>query len=349
MKPRLLVVTTVHHPDDNRIREKTVRSLEPVFEISYAARAPGPSDRSGLAWLPLRGSRLRRNFAAWLIAFRGRFDLVSMHDPELLPLGLALSFARRNVVFDVHEDVPAQISTKQWLPSRLRRPTAWVVRGLLRFAERRMTLTLAESSYGRILRGDHPVISNYPDTADLPRNAGEGAGAVYVGDVSEARGIIDAVVACGAVDLQLTLVGPCSDSVRSVVESARLRHGADVVLTGRLPHHEAMMHVAKAAVALSPLRDIPNYRNSIPTKVLEYLAVGVPVVASDLPATREVVAGLEAVELHRPGDADDLAAAIRRLLDPGQAAKARAQSDRVRESFRWPADKLRSIYEDARA
>ena len=344
MKKRLLVVTTVHHPDDNRIREKTIRSLEPDFEITYAARLPGPSDVSGLVWQPLPGGRLRRNVRAWRVAWSGSFDSVSLHDPELIPLGLALSGARRaGVVFDVHEDIPAQIMTKAWVPRVVRKPLAAGVRVLLRLAERSMILTMAESSYGAVFAREHPVISNYPDTSGLPKAAG-GEGAVYVGDVTEERGLVDAVVACGKAEVPLTVVGPYRPEIREAMEAAASRAGTHLVMTGRLPHHRAMAVVASAAVAISPLRDIPNYRYSIPTKVLEYLAVGVPVAASDLPATRALVDGLEAVELHDPGDPADLARAIRLLLPPEVGAAARAQADDVRKRFRWPSGELRRLY-----
>lgn len=344
MTRSLLVVTTVHHPDDNRIREKTIRSLESDFEITYAAREPGPSDASGLRWLPLRGGRVRRNLTAWRVAVFGNHDVVSLHDPELLPIGIVLGWIGRNVVFDVHEDIPAQIATKEWVARPLRRPLASLVTILLRLAERRVTLTLAEGSYGRVLRREHPVLANYPDVGDLPRASGAGAGAIYVGDVTEARGVLDAVVACGAAGIPLKVVGPCSDPIRRSIEETAARCSTELVLTGRLPHAEAMQHVAASAVALSPLRDIPNYRHSIPTKILEYLAVGVPVAASDLPATRELVRGLEAVELHRPGNADDLTAAVRRLEAPGVVELARRQSDLVRARYRWPAEELRRVY-----
>jgi glycosyltransferase involved in cell wall biosynthesis len=348
VKKRLLVVTTVHHPDDNRIREKTIRSLEPDFQITYAARSPGPSNVSGLVWQPLPGGRLRRNIRAWRVAWSGGFDSVSLHDPELLLLGLVLSSAGRTaVVFDVHEDIPAQIMTKEWVPKVVRKPLAATARMLLRLAERSMTLTLAESSYSSIFDREHPVISNFPDTSDLPKTSG-GDGAVYVGDVTVARGLVDAVVACGIAGVPLTVVGPYRPEVRAAMEAAASRLGTHLVMTERLPHDRAMEVVASAAVAISPLRDIPNYRHSIPTKVLEYLAVGVPVAASDLPATRALVDGLDAVELHEPGNPDDLARAIRLLLPPDVGVAARAQADDVRRRFRWPSGELRRVYRASR-
>lgn len=342
----LLVVTTVHHPDDNRIREKTIRALARRFAVTFAARAPGPSDDTELTWIPLSGGRLRRNITAWKVAFRGRYDVASLHDPELLPLGIALALTRRShVVFDVHEDIPAQMRTKEWLPRWSRAPVAASLVVLLRLAERLFELTLAEESYARVLKGVHPVIANYPDTADLPLASGETSGVIYVGDVSVARGVLDAVAACGDIGLPLTLVGPGSLETEERIWRTAARHKTDVEILGRLPHREAMAHVAGASVALCPLHDLPNYRESVPTKILEYLAVGVPVAASDLPATRRLVDGLDSVVLHPPGDIEALGAAVVSLTSSDAALRAREQVSLVRERFSWQADDLIDVYE----
>jgi hypothetical protein len=186
---RVLVVTTVHHPDDNRIREKTIRALQERFQIDFAAREPGPSDPSGLTWIPLPGGRLRRNVAAWRLVLTTRADIVSVHDPELLVLGMAARLVRRRpVVFDMHEDVPNQILTKTWIPAVLRPVVSALSRLVLRMSERLLIFTLAEESYARQLNSPHPVIANHPEVDSLPRVGAERTGIIYVGSVSEERG-----------------------------------------------------------------------------------------------------------------------------------------------------------------
>ncbi len=257
-----------------------------------------------------------------------------------------MSWMRRStVVFDVHEDIPAQILTKDYVPRPVRRPLANLMMALLRVAERTLELTLAELSYGQVLRRPHPVISNYPETNHLPLASPSGSGAIYVGDATVVRGVIDAVRACGRIGVPLTIVGPMTDEMASHVAAASSDVGATVETTGRLPHGEAMEAVARSEVALSPLQDIPNYRNSIPTKVLEYLAVGVPVVASDLPATRELVEGLSAVALYPPGDVAALGAAIETVRSHQARTAARTQASEVRERFRWPSKELVDLYD----
>jgi glycosyltransferase involved in cell wall biosynthesis len=95
---------------------------------------------------------------------------------------------------------------------------------------------------------------------------------------------------------------------------------------------------------LSPLRDLPNYRHSQPTKVLEYLAVGLPVVASDLPGTRQLVDGLDAVFLVRPGDVSALAGAIDAARTPEMLSAAIEQAPLVRRQFSWPGDEVLDFY-----
>ncbi|MGD2061408.1 MAG: glycosyltransferase, partial [Acidimicrobiia bacterium] len=112
-----------------------------------------------------------------------------------------------------------------------------------------------------------------------------------------------------------------------------------------MPNPEAMAVLARASVGLCPLRDLPNYRSSQPTKILEYLAMGLPVVASDLPGTRSLVAGLDAVFLTEPGDSDALAGAISRARDPEVLAAARAQADMIRDRYSWPASEVVGFYE----
>ncbi len=249
------------------------------------------------------------------------------------------------MVFDVHEDIPAQLLTKDYLPRLVRRPLAAILMALLRMAERTLEFTLAEASYGRVMRRRHPVISNYPETGHLPLASSSGSGAIYVGDATAVRGVIDAVRACGLIGVPLTIVGPMTDEMASQVAASAADVGATVEMTGRLPHGEAMEAVARSEVALSPLQDIPNYRNSIPTKVLEYLAVGVPVAASDLPATRELVDGLSAVALYPPGDVAALGAAIESVRSDQARTAARIQASEVRERFRWPSKDLVDLYE----
>lgn len=347
MKPRLLVVTTVHPADDPRIRRKLIGSLQDEWAVTFAGVGDGPADRGGLDWKQLAGVRPLRWLRAARLIFTSRCDVVSLHDPELLPIGLIAALFGRNVVFDVHENVPDQIRTKEWLWRPLRRPLAAAFASMLRLAEKKVAITLAEAGYSTLFRSPHPVFPNYL-MGDLPpvREADPTVGVVYLGDLTEARGLAVAVAAAGRARAgRMSLIGRCSAAFRSRLDSIAAAHDLELEFHGFLPPDRALAIAAGAAVGLSPLLDLPNYRESLPTKVLEYLAVGVPTLTSDLPGTRSVIGARPGVVLVAPGDviawSDAIGAAA---VDPELRAAAQGGSAEIRRDFVWPEQAVKEFY-----
>jgi glycosyltransferase involved in cell wall biosynthesis len=350
----VLVLTTVHPPDDPRVRERTVGVLAPVMPVRYASRAPGPTHVDGFTWVPLEGNRLRRWVRGLREALRSDVAVVSIHDPELLPVGFAARATGRRVVIDVHEDVPAQIRRKEYLPQALRWPLALFAGALIRVAERVCVVTLAEHNYQHLVTRPQPVFVNYPLGERLPTappppddTPGDGRAIVYVGDVTAARGAELMVRATAGLEQPrpLVLVGRCREPLRSRLRALSDELGVDLRLTGFVPHAEAMRHVAAACVGLSPLLGDPNHRDSLPSKVIEYLAVGVPVLASDLPGTRRVVEGLPGVRLVPPGDLAAWTAALRSAVgDQALERAARSGAATVRARYTWPTTAVIALY-----
>lgn len=345
---RALVVSSVHPPDDPRIAAKLVPALAGVAEVRYACREPGPSAVHGYAYRALRGGRLRRDLAASRLLLGRSYDVASVHDPELLPAVVIAAVLGRTVVFDLHEDLPAQLVSRPGWPSFAARAAAWAAGRLLRIAERVATVTLAEPRYGRLLRRPARVFPNYlAAPAVSPRRADSGAGVVYLGDVTPARGIDLAVEAVGAsgTGLPFDVIGRCRPEFAAELHRLAARHGVDLRLRGYLPLDEALDLVAGSVAGLCPLRDVPNYRHSLPTKVLEYLGVGLPVIASDLPGTAAVVAGRPGAVLVPPADAGALARAVSAVAaDPALRAATAAAAEALRAEFVWPGDEVAGFY-----
>ncbi|MFH1329392.1 MAG: glycosyltransferase family 4 protein [Actinomycetota bacterium] len=344
---RALVVTSVHRADDPRIRERTVRSLAAAFEVRYATRAPGPAAGGDHEWVELAGGRLRRWWGALRQMCRGDLALVSVHDPELIPAALLARLLRRApVVVDVHEDVPAQVRHRQWVPRLLRPGAAWAAARALRLAERFGTITLAEAGYRHLFRRDHPVFPNYPAAGSLPPVAPDAGFLVYVGDITVERGAFDMVEAAGAMKERrpLHLVGRCREDLAERLRRRARELRVSLEILGPLPHHQAMEVAAGASAGLSLLHALPNYVGSMPTKVVEYLAMGLPVVASDLPGTREALAGRAAVEVVPPCDPIAAAAAVGRLLAEEAREGAALQAPVLRRTLVWPDETVRRVY-----
>lgn len=343
----ILIVTTVHPPDDPRIRDRTAGTLASGgLRVVYACPEPGPDDRAGLAGVvALRGGRVARLARAMALLSRHDAAVVSVHDPELfLPAAVIGRMRRRAVVVDVHENLPARVGGRAAL-------LRGAVAVLLRLVERLATITLAEAGYRAAFADAHPVLPNHPDVRTLPtpRSPAEPAPStdapvVYVGDVSVARGVTDLLAAMPHLDRTLMLVGRCQPDLAATLQARAEATGVDLRLLGWLPHPRAMAVLAAAAVAVSPLRDHPNYRHSLPTKVLEYLALGIATVATDLPGTRAAIGGQPGVVLVPPGSPNELAAGIRAALDPAVAAAARRAAGTIPARFPAPTAAVLDLY-----
>ncbi len=335
--PRLLVVTVVHRPDDARILHRQIALLSADgYRVTYAApwRATGVRAPEGLATRDLPRATGRERLAALLAARdllrdeAADHDLVLLHDPELL-VALRLAGVARvpPVVWDVHEDTAVALGDREWVPTLLRRILAWVVRRLERWAERNVHLILAEDGYRERFRRTHPVVRNHPWASQMPDptlsvTPDEPPRIVYVGRISRGRGI-DTVLALGRAlgdTARVELVGPVDRGIEAELESAV----ADGTVTWRgfIPNDRLAEVLAGASVGLSLLSDDPNYRVSMPSKVVEYLAHGVPVVATPLAAVATLLEEEGGGLLVPFGDVDATVTAVRRILDePGLRAR----------------------------
>jgi glycosyltransferase involved in cell wall biosynthesis len=155
---------------------------------------------------------------------------------------------------------------------------------------------------------------------------GDGRTVVYAGSMQFWKGLETLLAAARhAPELRLRLVGDADNELRARVAAAGL---ADrVEFCGRVPQRELPRLLAPCACAVHPLPPGLNVseRFTSPLKVFEYLAVGVPVVAPDLPSLREMLQDGVNARLYTPGDADALAAALRQVCT--DAALARKLSE----------------------
>ena len=131
-------------------------------------------------------------------------------------------------------------------------------------------------------------------------------------------------------DVQLIVVGNPSAATRT--QAAQLDLGAKVTFTSGLPDEQYARLLASAAIAV-----IPSRYEGFSLPAAEHMASGTPLIASRAGALPEVTG--DAALLVDPGDPEELAAALRKLLDH-DAERARLAARglaRVGERFAWPA------------
>lgn len=151
-------------------------------------------------------------------------------------------------------------------------------------------------------------------------------------------------------DTKLIFVGDSDDPVDKLFlqkEAARLGIAGSVSFTGFLPREEALKYVASANLCVSPIPPGPVYDVSSPTKTLEYMALGRPVVANDIPDTREVLEG-SGGGICTPYNIDQFSEAMDWILcNPSEARLMGEKGQRYIASHRTYsvlADKLAGVY-----
>ena len=343
---RVLVCTVVHHPTDARIFRRQIGALRDA-DIQVTAIAPWERDVDSTAEyrkVPIPRARGWRRFAA-LRAARARIrglatdhQVLIVHDPELLVVlpWRDLRRLRVRVIWDVHEDLGAALAMKQYLPKPLRAVLVPAVRLLERWVEQRADLMLAEAAYQQRFVKQHPVILNLPLVPDVMPASPRKRQAIYVGSITRARGL-DAMLAMAPVlahsGVTLTLIGEAPNAD----DAARISATAGVVWQGAMPNADAMREVEASMVGLALLTDQPNYRHSMPTKILEYMAAGTAVVTTPLPLSRQVVASDGIVLADFDLDPAAIAARIVQLIDDAELQRrfTNAAFARVRDHYNW--------------
>jgi glycosyltransferase involved in cell wall biosynthesis len=344
---RVVVCTIVHNPADARILHRQIRALLGAgHDVTYVAPfrtcrvTPWPELTA--ADVPRAAGRRRGRAlraARRELAHRCRgADLLIVHDPELL-LVLPLLRRRPPTVWDVHEDTAAALSAKAWVPRLLRPAFAAAVRAAERAAERRIHLILAESGYQDRFTRPHPVVPNTTYVPERPLVPPGAARVVYLGHLSPARGTADMIEVARLLrphGIAVELIGDADASLRA--DLSRAQADGLVRWFGFVPNGDAVRMLDGALAGVALLHDEPNYRHSLPTKVAEYMARGLPVVTSPNPPAAELVDRYRCGFVVPFGDPAAAAEAVLRLRsDPELRVQFAMRGHRgARESLHWP-------------
>ena len=142
----------------------------------------------------------------------------------------------------------------------------------------------------------------------------------YVGNVRRLEGVAELVRGAAAMvrrgrEVSLLVVGdgPALEEVRAL--AAELGLGDRAVFTGRVPHADVIAYYRLIDVFVVSRPALRVTELVTPLKPLEAMALGVPVVASNLAALRELIRDGETGLLYRAGSPDALADRCALLLD----------------------------------
>lgn len=357
-------LTSAHPRNDVRIFLKECRSLARIGHDVTLVVADGLGARQvdGVKILDVGASTgrfsrmLRARQRVLNAALELRADVYHLHDPELLTLCAPLARRGYRVLFDAHEDVPKQILSKHYLPAPLRKLIAWGYARYERHVCARIdgVITATPTIREKFLKfmPNTVAVNNYPLLGELepPHEVQRREGEIcYVGGIASIRGIREIVEAIGLCQqpVQLHLVGQFMEpeveaQVRACAAWTR------VTYWGQQDRQGVRDVLSRSRIGLVTLHPTANYVESLPIKMFEYMAAGIPVIASDFPLWRGIITEAECGVCVDPMNPQDIALAIDALLeDPTKAQKMGENGQRaIQERFNWTIEeaKLSSLY-----
>jgi len=368
-KGRVCILTTAHSPFDTRIFYKQARSLE---QAGYQVVIIAPYQRSeSRGTIKILGVTPPKNRVSRMIILPFRLikkalqqgaEIYHIHDPDLLPAAWFIKkFTPSKIIYDVHENYAEVIKSRSWMPALLRPIlSTWISLIERALANSLDGIVAVTEDIQDLFNVRHAVlVRNYPrlDLVKPERNLDvsslqkDSVKLIYVGDLTRVRGIVEIVKSMEYLDpasaVELVLVGGYSEQdlegiLRSLKGFERVNH------LGRVPYSAVADHLLNADVGLVCLHPLPRYKKSLPVKMFEYMAAGLPVVASDFPTWRAIIEDCQCGVLVDPESPEDIAERILSLVENPDLRLRMGQNGlmAVREKYNWSSEekKLLGIY-----
>ncbi|MEO7494689.1 MAG: glycosyltransferase family 4 protein [Massilia sp.] len=361
---RIAHLTSAHPRNDTRIFIKQCRTLAAHgYHVTLVvADDKGDEIRDGVTIVDVGRlpGRLKRIFSTTRRVYDKAValdaDIYQLHDPELIPVGLKLKRLGKKVIFDSHEDVPAQLLHKPYLGALSRRALSAAYSLIERYACSRFDGIITATPFIRdsFLNVNPRAVdvNNFPMIGELDAAipwADKQADVCYVGGIGEIRGIRELVHAAALLtsSARLNLAGSFSEP--AIEAEVKAHPGwARVKERGVLDRAGVRDVMAGSVAGLVTFHPLPNHLDAHPTKMFEYMSSGIAVIASNFPLWREIIEGNECGICVDPFDPTAIAAAIDYLVTHPEIAKAMGENGRkaVLEKYNWgvQANKLTHFY-----
>lgn len=354
----VMLANAGHKPLDTRIFHKEALSLSAAgFHVTLIIPHSESFERDGVnvkaVPLPRRGWE-QLVLCPWRI-FRlalkePRSSVFHLHDSELLLAGIALRCSGRKVIYDAHEDTPLQISYQHWIPVVVKPFYILFYRLLEKIAGWCFqSIVVAEPVIARYFLASKVVlIRNFPRkdsfTQEVPYSNREQS-LIYVGLLSKPRGVVEMLEghrqASEKVSVNFVLGGKFAPA--SLENELLSRYKVDY--RSWLPYEEMIRLLHTSSIGIIVPHPIERYKTNYPVKLFEYMAAGLPVIASAEGESATFVREADAGMLVDPLRPEQIADAIVQLIsDPARAeAMGKRGRELILEKYNWESEAAKLV------
>ncbi len=360
----LCIMTTVHQPNDLRI----IKEIETIEKLGLKITFIAPEGKCPLEsvehiGLKVPSNRLKRIMYSirkiHKVASAVDADIYHFHDPELIPTAVKLKKGGKKIVYDVHENNPAAILNKEWLPSISRKAISRIFE---KFEDRSAKLfdgivVVTEDQEKHFSSLSQTIVMpNYRKRAVTQsscfaeRDPKSRVRFVYAGSISRMTCIEEIINASLILwkenkDFDVHIAGPVVDpKLKRVLEQVP----EPIKYRGLLDRNEAEEMVKNSDVGLLLYsKEDKNALQCSPNKLFEYLSLGKPIIASDNAYWRQILDQRDSsLYVNDPSDPEEIAEKMNLMIETGLRRRKSLGSLELGRIFSWESieSRLTNLY-----
>lgn len=374
MNQRSVAIITSIHPDfDSRVWKHAKGLARAGYEVHFICpwKVTSETTYEGVHFhtfervnrRALRSLQIPGRILPKLLALLSRVELVHFHDIDILPWMTLVSFIKP-VVYDVHENYPEEMMVRDWIPKPFRHMLRFGVYWVQLFCSMKIrNVVLVAPSYDSGFTSSYLRKIYFRNLATLelmkdvaPDYVTRPPAVIFTGSQYENNGsllYLEIAEICkrSAPELPFYLTDRFGNAsfrsrVLGLIENKQL---TNVHFLPNVKPHELMTMMNRATIAVSPSLRVPQQIKGFHTKLYEYMAAGLPIVASDLPHETELLTASNGGILARPEDPGSFAQAILRLAEDRNYAYALGQNGQnaFKNNYSWESElpKLLEFYD----
>ena len=360
-KKKVCHLTTVHHRYDTRILLKECTSLyKNDFEVHLVvADGKGFEDYNGIMIHDVGKAKSRLNRflkitkAVYEKGLNLNADIYHFHDAELMPSGIKLKKKGKKVIYDAHEDLPRALMSKHYINYFLRKPVSVILEWYEDYAAKKFDFIITatphiQKRFAKLNMASLDV-NNYPLLSELNTDATDWGSkkneVCYIGTITQIRGLEEVIDAMEhLIGIRLNLAG--SFSPKSFKENLKSRKGWEQTnFLGQINRDEVKKVLRESQVGIVTFLPFGNHTHSQPNKLFEYMAQGIPLVASNFDLWKAIIEKVDCGICIDPSNPKAIAEAIQVLLSDKIKATQMGENGRkaVLSTFNWESEEKKLI------
>jgi glycosyltransferase involved in cell wall biosynthesis len=361
-KKKICHISSVHFAMDTRIFYRMCMSLKKEYEVDLIAVHPPQTEQiNGVNIIPFKRLHNKpfRILFGWLLMFfkaiKRNASIYHIHDPELIPCGLLLRLLGKKVILDIHENIAEDLFDKPWIKNQQ------MVYKIFHFFEKLACkyfyILLAEKSYEKRykkLAKNWSTVLNYCDVdffeaIEKNRKPQSKLKLFYIGIVLENRGILQIIETVKKLkdegyQAEFHCVGELYSDLRSKIHSLPYYEELEQQLFfhGRKNLEDGYALSEEMDIGMCIIWPMSNSVESYPTKLFEYMSIGLPIITSNFPLYREIVEGNGTGICVDPKDTEEMKKAILSIHMDVKKSELMGKNGKkaVKEKYNWKSEEL---------